>query len=239
MLGTSGCGSPGKRGAPTPAAVQAARVCWWTASDRCAIHEPGRSYWSCQVRQSLTEILVVAMPTRSRRLHVDQRVGPAVLRSPTRSRSRCRPGIAIRAAPPGSDGDPRRLSMSKTPRTPARTPGAGTSHARASMMREAGHSVVASAPRLGHSPPAITLGYYAHFMPEAGGEGRGAIDGLLAEREDRHADRDSPDSPRRRRPSDAASRDRRSPPSRARMKRWAAWENAERSHRDPLRHALA
>jgi hypothetical protein len=35
---------------------------------------------------------------------------------------------------------------------------------------------------LGHSSPAITLGYYAHFMPEAGSKGRGTIDGLLGER---------------------------------------------------------
>lgn len=31
----------------------------------------------------------------------------------------------------------------------------------------------------GHSSPAITLGYYVHFMPEAGSKGRGIIDGLL------------------------------------------------------------
>lgn len=36
--------------------------------------------------------------------------------------------------------------------------------------------------RLGHSSSVITLGYYAHFMPEAGSEGRGAIEGLLGER---------------------------------------------------------
>ncbi|MEW1723458.1 hypothetical protein [Streptomyces sp. NPDC093109] len=33
--------------------------------------------------------------------------------------------------------------------------------------------------RLGHSSPAITLGYYAHFMPEAGSKGRAVVDGLL------------------------------------------------------------
>ncbi|MYR76264.1 hypothetical protein GTW49_29180 [Streptomyces sp. SID4925] len=53
---------------------------------------------------------------------------------------------------------------------------------------------------LGRSSPAITLGYYAHFMPEAGSEGRGTIDGLLGERGDRRAGRNSPDSPQRRRP---------------------------------------
>jgi hypothetical protein len=30
---------------------------------------------------------------------------------------------------------------------------------------------------LGHSSPAVTLGYYAHFMPEAGSKGCTAIDG--------------------------------------------------------------
>lgn len=46
-------------------------------------------------------------------------------------------------------------------------------------MLEAGESVVTVARWLGHSSPAITLGYYAHFMPEAGSKGRTAIDGLL------------------------------------------------------------
>ncbi|MFF8444107.1 hypothetical protein ACF07U_24970 [Streptomyces californicus] len=49
-------------------------------------------------------------------------------------------------------------------------------------MLEAGESVVTLARWLGHSSPAITLGYYAHFMPEVGSKGRGAIDGLLGER---------------------------------------------------------
>lgn len=44
----------------------------------------------------------------------------------------------------------------------------------ASIMLEAGESVVTLARWLGHSSPAITLGYYAHFMPEAGGRKRGA-----------------------------------------------------------------
>lgn len=47
---------------------------------------------------------------------------------------------------------------------------------------EAGESAVTLARRLGHSSPAITLGYYAHLMPEAGSKGRGTIDGLLGER---------------------------------------------------------
>ncbi|MFD8957188.1 tyrosine-type recombinase/integrase [Streptomyces anulatus] len=52
-------------------------------------------------------------------------------------------------------------------------------HTYASIMLEAGESVVTLARWLGHSSPAITLGYYAHFMPEAGSKVRGAIDGLL------------------------------------------------------------
>lgn len=46
--------------------------------------------------------------------------------------------------------------------------------------------------RLGHSSTAITLGYNAHFIPEAGNQGRGIIDGLLGERGDRLAGRKSP-----------------------------------------------
>ncbi|MFJ8886604.1 tyrosine-type recombinase/integrase [Streptomyces sp. NPDC102402] len=71
-------------------------------------------------------------------------------------------------------------------------------HTYASIMLEAGESVVTLARWLGHSSPAITLGYYAHFMPEAGSKGRGTIDGLLGERGERHASRNSPDSPQRR-----------------------------------------
>ncbi|MFJ2420270.1 tyrosine-type recombinase/integrase [Streptomyces brevispora] len=70
-------------------------------------------------------------------------------------------------------------------------------HTYASIMPEAGESVVALARWLGHSSPAITLGYYAHFMPEAGSKGRGTIDGLLGQG-DRLAGRNSPDSPQRR-----------------------------------------
>ncbi|MFI2352104.1 glycosyltransferase family 39 protein [Streptomyces sp. NPDC019443] len=65
----------------------------------------------------------------------------------------------------------------------------------ASIMLEAGESVVTLARRLGHSSPAVTLGYYAHFMPEAGSKGRTAIDGLLGRQGDQHASRNSPDSP--------------------------------------------
>ncbi|MFI6703026.1 tyrosine-type recombinase/integrase [Streptomyces sp. NPDC050509] len=52
-------------------------------------------------------------------------------------------------------------------------------HTCASIILEAGESVVTLARWLGHSSPAITLGYYAHFMPKAGSKGRTVIDGLL------------------------------------------------------------
>ncbi|MFD5037442.1 integrase [Streptomyces sp. NPDC058378] len=65
-------------------------------------------------------------------------------------------------------------------------------------MLEAGESVGTLARWLGHSSPAITLGYYAHFMPEAGSKGRGTIDGLLGERGGRLAGLNPPDSPQRR-----------------------------------------
>ncbi|MFB6900275.1 hypothetical protein [Streptomyces hydrogenans] len=53
-------------------------------------------------------------------------------------------------------------------------------HTYASVILEAGESVVTLARRLGHSGPTITLDHYAHFMPEAGGKGRTAVDALLA-----------------------------------------------------------
>ncbi|WUP39870.1 integrase [Streptomyces europaeiscabiei] len=68
-------------------------------------------------------------------------------------------------------------------------------HTYAPIMLEAGESVVTVARWLGYSSPAITLGYYAHFRPEAGSKGRTAIDGLLGRRGDPHAGRNSPDSP--------------------------------------------
>ncbi|QEV38206.1 integrase [Streptomyces nodosus] len=46
--------------------------------------------------------------------------------------------------------------------------GSGQWHACASVQLGAGEGVVTLARRLGHSSPAITLGYYAHFTPEAG-----------------------------------------------------------------------
>ncbi|MGJ3559033.1 hypothetical protein ACR6C2_08715 [Streptomyces sp. INA 01156] len=63
------------------------------------------------------------------------------------------------------------------------------SHTYASIMLEAGESVVTLARWLGHSSPAITLGYYAHFMSEAGSKGRTVIDGLLGEQGDQCAGR--------------------------------------------------
>jgi integrase len=61
-------------------------------------------------------------------------------------------------------------------------------------MLEAGESVVTLAQWLGHSSPAITLGYYAHFMPEAGSKGRAVLDGVLGERVARRFSPDSPQS---------------------------------------------
>ncbi|MEU6964364.1 tyrosine-type recombinase/integrase [Streptomyces chrestomyceticus] len=54
-------------------------------------------------------------------------------------------------------------------------------HTYASLVLEAGESVVTLARWLGHSSSVITLSHYAHFMPEAGGRGRRAIDGLLGD----------------------------------------------------------
>ena len=53
-------------------------------------------------------------------------------------------------------------------------------HPYASIILEAGESVVTLARWLGRSSPTITLDHYAHFMPEAGNRGRGAIDTLLS-----------------------------------------------------------
>ncbi|ATL31493.1 hypothetical protein [Streptomyces formicae] len=51
-------------------------------------------------------------------------------------------------------------------------------HTFASVILEAGESVVTRACWLGHSSPTITRDHYAHFMPEAGCEGRAAVDAL-------------------------------------------------------------
>lgn len=63
-----------------------------------------------------------------------------------------------------------------------------------SIMLDAGQSVVTPARWRGHSSPAITLGYYAHFMPEAGSRNHTATDGLLGRRGDEDASGNSPDS---------------------------------------------
>ncbi|GAA4656913.1 hypothetical protein GCM10023324_01820 [Streptomyces youssoufiensis] len=68
----------------------------------------------------------------------------------------------------------------------------------ASLMLEAGEPVVTLAWWLGRSSSTVTLGYDAHFMPEAGSRGRATVDGLLGERGGRAAGRSSPDSPQRR-----------------------------------------
>lgn len=69
-------------------------------------------------------------------------------------------------------------------------------HTYASIMLEAGESVVTLARWLGHSSPTITLDHYAHFMPEAGNRGRGAIDTLLSGEQGATAfGPNSPDSP--------------------------------------------
>lgn len=53
-----------------------------------------------------------------------------------------------------------------------------------------------------HPASAITLGYYAHFIPEAGSRGgqgtdeQTAIDGLLGSQGDPHVGPDIPDFPR-------------------------------------------
>ncbi|WP_239516028.1 MULTISPECIES: hypothetical protein [unclassified Streptomyces] len=52
-------------------------------------------------------------------------------------------------------------------------------HAYASIVLEAGESVVTPARWLGQSSPTITLDPIAHFMPGAGGKGRAAVDALL------------------------------------------------------------
>ena len=112
-------------------------------------------------------------------------------------------------------------------------------HACVSITLEAGEPVVISARWLGHSSPSITLGYYAHFMPEAGSKERSAIGGLLGKQGEPRAGGTPRILPR--------IVDGRFPllqPLRnrswiARLKRRVAWENAERGHRDPLHHTPA
>ncbi|WP_443048676.1 tyrosine-type recombinase/integrase [Streptomyces sp. NBC_00328] len=112
-------------------------------------------------------------------------------------------------------------------------------HTCAPIMLEAGEPVVTVARWLGHSSPAITLGYYAHFMPEAGSKGRTVIDGLLGRQGDLPVGRNSPDSPQGCRRGNPAVSPLRSRSCIARLKRLVAWESAERGRRDPLHHAVA
>jgi integrase len=73
-------------------------------------------------------------------------------------------------------------------------------HTYASIMLEAGESVVTLARWMGHTSPTITLDYYAHFMPEAGNKGRAVIDGVLrtlGAPGERGGSRNSPDTHQR------------------------------------------
>ncbi|MFI1886063.1 tyrosine-type recombinase/integrase [Streptomyces jumonjinensis] len=63
-------------------------------------------------------------------------------------------------------------------------------HTYASIILEAGESVVTLARWLGHSSPTITLDHYAHFIPDAGTKGRSAVNSWLGE-----AGENIPDSP--------------------------------------------
>jgi integrase len=52
-------------------------------------------------------------------------------------------------------------------------------HTYASVMLEAGESIVSLAKWLGHTDPAFTLRTYTHFMPQAGARGLAAIESWL------------------------------------------------------------
>jgi integrase len=54
-------------------------------------------------------------------------------------------------------------------------------HTYASVMLEAGESIVSLAQWLGHSDPAFTLRTYTHFMPQAGARGLTAIEGWFTD----------------------------------------------------------
>ena len=69
-------------------------------------------------------------------------------------------------------------------------------HTYASLMPEAGESVVTLARWLGHSSFVVTLRYYAHVMPEAETKGRAVIDGFLKGPKAALGRANSPDSPR-------------------------------------------
>lgn len=66
-------------------------------------------------------------------------------------------------------------------------------HTFASVQLDARENVVSVSKWLGHADPAITLRVYAHFMPEADGRGRQAMDAWFASGSDSPAI--SPDSP--------------------------------------------
>jgi integrase len=63
-------------------------------------------------------------------------------------------------------------------------------HTFASVQLEAGESIVSVSKWLGHSTPNVTLNHYAHFMPEAGRRGMGAMDSWL----DDDLDQDLPEN---------------------------------------------
>ncbi len=54
-------------------------------------------------------------------------------------------------------------------------------HTYASVMLEAGESIVSLAKWLGHSDTAFTLRTYTHFMPQAGARGLAAIESWLTD----------------------------------------------------------
>ncbi|MFB7014203.1 MULTISPECIES: hypothetical protein [unclassified Streptomyces] len=69
-------------------------------------------------------------------------------------------------------------------------------HTYASVQLDARESVVSVSKWLGHADPAITLRVYAHFMPEADGRGRAAMDAWFEGATEADSQKISPDSPR-------------------------------------------
>ncbi|MFH8520577.1 hypothetical protein ACH4CE_37130 [Streptomyces gelaticus] len=69
-------------------------------------------------------------------------------------------------------------------------------HTYASVQPDARESVVSVSKWLGHADPAITLRVYAHFMPEADGRGREAMDAWFEDATEADSQKISPDSPR-------------------------------------------
>ncbi|TWG04408.1 hypothetical protein FHX80_112855 [Streptomyces brevispora] len=47
-------------------------------------------------------------------------------------------------------------------------------------QRKAGEDIVTVSHWLGHETPTITFDYYAHFIPQSGTKGAGAVNGLLS-----------------------------------------------------------